>query len=410
MENLPQSRVFENVTITPNGKTAAVLEGRWDDIYVTLINIRNDGRLVPYAHHPVDLPDGRLRLQVDLMPAPPATKRVIPVKPEKTKRFPRPSRDALQAAGLGLAAATGTAAIVGLVWGAVTVVPIVISFLATWALPALVLGIFALGIGAALESGHRKTATYEEEPSVGHTQPQAATETTVRRHWFTGKPMGVEQAKPQQTTPPQHHWLTGKPLTAETEEAVAEAKAEARDTVREQRRIKPIDEAAKAEIKYHWFTGKPVGIDVDEVAAEAKAEARDVAREQRHWWGGLKPEYHQTDELTTRILARMRNKNSGQAFGAWTGWTYMSEMADVYGDMQTAQAMHGDDKCGVQWMMHEVDPKDDRPGKKHGAWDFVNDRYGKKTIKNIVQMNDGGTRLPKIADYLEEQERRRAGG
>ena len=80
MERLPENRVFENVTITPNGKTAAVLEGHWDDIYVTLINIRNDGRLVPYAHHPVDLENGRMQLQVELTPA--AT-RIIPVKPER---------------------------------------------------------------------------------------------------------------------------------------------------------------------------------------------------------------------------------------------------------------------------------------------------------------------------------------
>jgi hypothetical protein len=55
MESMPQIRVFENVIVTPNGKRAAVLEGRWDDIYATLINIRDDGRLVPYAHHPVQI-------------------------------------------------------------------------------------------------------------------------------------------------------------------------------------------------------------------------------------------------------------------------------------------------------------------------------------------------------------------
>lgn len=476
MENLPQSPVFENVTIAPNGKTSAVLEGRWDDIYVTLINIRNDGRLVPYAHHPVDLPDGRIQLQVDLTPAAPPARRIIPVNPERPKgRIPRPSSGALQATGIGLVAVAGSAALAGLVWVAITVVPAVISFVAAWFWPALVLGVVALGAGAAMESSHRKTATQEEEPSIyppGYSplarqtaEPQAPTEVPPWRHWLRGTPQKSKcTIKPVAAPDPvKHHWFSGKPigtqpaagLSIEEEEAAAEAKAEARDVARGQRHWfsgKSIEEQTHdvpAPVKYHWFSGKPistqtqqgrcntnqksgvhtpavvtkhhwlsgkpigtqaaVGLTIEEAEAmaEAQAEARDVEREQRYWWGGRKPEDLKTDELTTRILTRLRDKDSGQAFGAWTGGPYASAMAEYYGDAQTAYTMHGEDRCGVQWMMHEVDPKDDRAGKKHGAWDYINDRYGKKTVKNIIQMNDSGTRLPKIADYLEEQERRR---
>lgn len=445
MERLPENRVFENVTITPNGKTAAVLEGHWDDIYVTLINIRNDGRLVPYAHHPVDLENGRMQLQVELTPA--AT-RIIPVKPERStkRRAPRPSRAAMQATGIGLAAVAGAAAVAGLVWALVVVVPVVVAFVAAWFWLALIGAVLAIGAGVAMESQYHKTATHEEDPSIyppGHAPPVRQAEVPSEphtRHWLWGSPQKpgrtIKPVDESVTTSAQQSCSTGKPFRCNTsvEEVAAEARAEAKDIAREQRRgrgdLKPnsvkyqwltgkivdpqgsVTEAeqrrGKAEepARHHWLSGKPR--EDEETMAEARAEARDIERDQRYWWGGRKPEDLKTDELTTRILTRMRDKDSGQAFGAWTGGPYASAMAEYYGDAQTAYTMHGEDRCGAQWMMHEVDPKDDRAGKKHGAWDYINDRYGKKTVKNIIQMNDGGTRLPKIADYLEEQERRRA--
>ena len=444
MERLPENRVFENVTITPNGKTAAVLEGHWDDIYVTLINIRNDGRLVPYAHHPVDLENGRMQLQVELTPAAPTITRAIPVKPERStkRRVPRPSRAAMQVTGIGLAAVAGAAAVAGLVWALVVVVPVVVAFVAAWFWLVLIGVVLAIGAGVAMESQHHKTATHEEEPSIyppGYSPPVrqvAEPGESHTRHWLWGSPQKpgrtIKPVDESVTASAQQSCSTDKPFRCNT--SIEEAAAEAKDIAREQRRgrgdLKPNS------VKYHWFTGKIVGPqgsvteaeqrrgkaeesarhhwlsgkprEDEEAMAEARAEARDIEREQRYWWGGLKPEYLKTDELTTRILTRMRDKDSGQAFGAWTGGPYASAMAEYYGDAQTAYTMHGEDRCGAQWMMHEVDPKDDRAGKKHGAWDYINDRYGKKTVKNIIQMNDGGTRLPKIADYLEEQERRRA--
>ena len=463
MENLPQSPVFENVTITPNGKTSAVLEGRWDDIYVTLINIRNDGRLVPYAHHPVDLPDGRIQLQVDLTPAAPPARRIIPVNPEEPKaktRIPWPSSGALQATGIGLAAVAGSAALAGLVWVVLTVVPAVISFVAAWFWPALVLGVIALGAGAALESSHRKTATQEEEPSIyppGYSppshqtaEPQAPTEVPPRRHWLSGKPQKSKRTtKPVAAPDPvKHHWLSGKPAAGLSIEEKEEAKAEARDVAKEQRHWfsgKSIEEQphdVSAPVKYHWLSGKPQGrcntnqksvvhtpavhhwlsgkpvgtqaaaglsVEEAEAIAEAQAEARDIEREQRYWWGGRKPEYLKTDDLTARILIRLRDRDTGQAVGAWQGGPYDLLASQYGGDVTTALTMHGNDKCGVQWMLHEANPKDDQPGKKHSSWDYINKRYGDKVVKNVIQMNDAGKSLPKIADYLEEQERRRTG-
>ena len=445
MERLPENRVFENVTITPNGKTAAVLEGHWDDIYVTLINIRNDGRLVPYAHHPVDLENGRMQLQVELTPAAPTITRAIPVKPERStkRRVPRPSRAAMQVTGIGLAAVAGAAAVAGLVWALVVVVPVVVAFVAAWFWLVLIGVVLAIGAGVAMESQHHKTATHEEEPSIyppGYSPPVrqvAEPGESHTRHWLWGSPQKpgrtIKPVDESVTASAQQSCSTDKPFRCNT--SIEEAAAEAKDIAREQRRgrgdLKPNS------VKYHWFTGKIVGPqgsvteaeqrrgkaeesarhhwisgkprEDEEAMAEARAEARDIEREQRYWWGGLKPEYLKTDELTTRILTRMRDRDTGQTVGGWQGGHYDLIASSQYdGDATTALTMHGNDKCGVQWMMHEVDPKDDRAGKKHGAWDYINDRYGKKTVKNIIQMNDGGTRLPKIADYLEEQERRRA--
>lgn len=268
MERLPDTRVFENVTITPNGKTAAVLEGRWDDIYITLINIRDDGVLVPHAQRPVDLKDGRIRVHIDLVPAVAIpSSRVIPVKPQHKAKIPLPSRAALQATGLGLAAATGAAAVTGLVWVAITVVPAVISFIATWALPALVLGVIALGLGAAMETSHRRTAVHEEEPSI--------------------YPPGYSPAEP--TTPSRWRWGT---------------KTES--------------------VKHHWLTGKPV--ETEEAAAEAKAEAKDVERELRHWWGGLTKEgkivqqqeqFARLDPRAQQWVQDLRDPSSKQAKGTY---------------------------------------------------------------------------------------------
>jgi hypothetical protein len=113
------------------------------------------------------------------------------------------------------------------------------------------------------------------------------------------------------------------------------------------------------------------------------------------------------DPLTSRWLARMRDKESGQSVGAWNGGPYAAAMADIAygGDFSTAYTMHGDDKCAVSWLLEEADPKGwnrkDSRGTKHGSWSAVNAKYGSGLIKRVIRMNDSGVPLPKIADYVE---------
>lgn len=114
------------VTITPRGRTSATLEGRWDDIYVTLINIKNDGRLVPYAQAPVDIADGRVRVEVFLRPA-----NLAPKAPRKTRLSPT----AWVRIRWALVAAVGAEAAVGVVLGAIALVQAMAALVAMWALP-----------------------------------------------------------------------------------------------------------------------------------------------------------------------------------------------------------------------------------------------------------------------------------
>jgi hypothetical protein len=96
----------------------------------------------------------------------------------------------------------------------------------------------------------------------------------------------------------------------------------------------------------------------------------------------------QTDDLTSRWIARMRNPDSDQAVGSW-------------------QDAHGDAKCAVSWLLQEAnpkgwDPKDSR-GTEHKSWHAVNDKYGKRLVNEVIEMNDKGVRLKKIADYVERK-------
>jgi hypothetical protein len=336
------------VTITPRGRTSATLEGRWDDIYVTLINIKNDGRLVPYAQAPVDIADGRVRVEVFLRPAefsvPAATK-----TPRKTRKLPRLSPIAWVRIRWALVAAVGTGAAVGGVLGAIALVEAVAALVAMWALPALVLLVLVSGIGIALGKGYQ-TAPQHVEPDV---HPPGFVAPTVRA------------AKPPTpaTELRRHHWLTGKELK------------------------QPVPQTDP--------------IEDPEDRAEVQAEAADVRAERYYWWGGLKPEHRQTDDLTSRWLARMRDPNSEQSIGRWQG---------VHTDPSLAtfeQDIHSEAKCAVSWLLQEVDPKGWKPkdnrGDRHGSWYTVNDKYGKRLIKDVIDMNDRGVRLNKIADYVERK-------
>lgn len=351
------------VTITPRGRTSATLEGRWDDIYVTLINIKNDGRLVPYAQAPVDIADGRVRVEVFLRPA----ESSIAVAP-KAPRKPRLSPTAWVRIRWALIAAVGAGAAVGVVLGTIALVQAMAALVAMWALPALVLLVLVSGIGVALGKGYQ-TAPQHVEPDV---HPPGFVAPTVRA---AKTPEAPKPAAEPRLDP------------IEDPEDKAAAQAEAAD-------------------RYHWWGGlksDPNQIEDPEVKAEAKAEAADVRAERYYWWGGLKPDHRQTDDLTSRWLARMRDKNTGQSIGRWRGGHY-DLIATAYGyDVTTAVNMHSGDKCAGQWLMHEVDPKDDRVGEKHSAWDFINDRYGKRLIRDVIEMNDKGVRLNKIADYVERK-------
>jgi hypothetical protein len=275
MTSLQPERQAE-VTITPRSRTTATLEGRWDDIYATLTNIRNDGRLVPYAQALVDLADGRVRIEVRLEPTELVTP-APPAAPRRARKFPRLSATAWVRIRWALVAAVGTGALVGVVLGAIALVQAVAALVAMWALPAFVLLILVAGVGMALGKGY-ETAPQHVEPDV---HPPGFVAPTVR--------------------------------------------------------------------------------------------------------AGARPE---PDDLTNRWIARMRNPNSEQAVGKW-------------------QDTDDNSKCAVSWLLHEAnpkgwDPKDNR-GTEHKSWQAVNDKYGKRLVNEVIEMNDKGVRLKKIADYVERK-------
>lgn len=103
-------------------------------------------------------------------------------------------------------------------------------------------------------------------------------------------------------------------------------------------------------------------------------------------------------DLTDRWLTRMRDKTSGQSIGRWHG------VATDPDSSTFEQDIHDDSKCAVSWLLQEADPtgwnpKDTR-GTKHGSWSAVNAKYGTKMISRVMQMNDDGVRLPRIAAYV----------
>jgi hypothetical protein len=161
MTSLQPERQAE-VTITPRSRTTATLEGRWDDIYATLTNIKNDGQLVPYAQAPVDLADGCVRIEVRLEPAELVTP-APPAAPRRARKLPRLSATAWVRIRWALVAAVGTGALVGVVLGAIALVQAVAALVAMWALPAFVLLVLVAGI--VLGKGY-ETAPQDLEPDV----------------------------------------------------------------------------------------------------------------------------------------------------------------------------------------------------------------------------------------------------
>jgi hypothetical protein len=109
-------------------------------------------------------------------------------------------------------------------------------------------------------------------------------------------------------------------------------------------------------------------------------------------------------DFIDRGIARMRDRNTGQSVGMWSGGQY-DLLATAYDmDIATAVNMHSNDKCAVSWLLHEANPKGGNPrdsrGPKHSSWGEVNDALGPRVVKKIIAMNDSGTRLPVIADYV----------
>lgn len=112
-------------------------------------------------------------------------------------------------------------------------------------------------------------------------------------------------------------------------------------------------------------------------------------------------------DLTSRWLARMRDPESGQAVGRWSGGHYDLIAAGYDVDITTAVNMASGDKCAVSWLLEEADPKGwnrrDSRGTKHGSWSDINARYGSGLIKSVIAMNDRGVPLRKIADHVERK-------
>jgi hypothetical protein len=112
-------------------------------------------------------------------------------------------------------------------------------------------------------------------------------------------------------------------------------------------------------------------------------------------------------DLTDRWLSGLRNKNSSQAVGMWQGGHYDLLADAMYGgSLETAVNMHSDDRCGVDHLLEEIQPYDGprgRNGRKHPAMDKAREVYGDKLLKDVMRMNDRGTSLRKIADYVERK-------
>jgi hypothetical protein len=112
-------------------------------------------------------------------------------------------------------------------------------------------------------------------------------------------------------------------------------------------------------------------------------------------------------EIIARGLARLRSKKSTQSVGMWQGGQYDLLADAMYGgSLETAVNMHGNDHCAADHLLEEIQHYDGprgRNGRKHPAMDRAREVYGDKLLKDVIRMNDQGTSLRKIADYVERK-------
>lgn len=152
-----------------------------------------------------------------------------------------------------------------------------------------------------------------------------------------------------------------------------------------------------------------------------------------HWWGGVKREpdavhakvrVHDKpsvvyvpdsasdsllkDPLTRTWLARLRDPHSDQSIGRWYG-DHLPYESDVHSP-EFQLAINSDARCGVGYLLDSAHPGYDgahgRNGKKHPAYRAMEQKYGRKLIRDVISLNDRGYPLKKIADHVERRMRR----
>jgi hypothetical protein len=168
------------------------------------------------------------------------------------------------------------------------------------------------------------------------------------------------------------------------------------------------DEDLITTTKYHWLTGRVKSatiVDASDVVHTVKVSpvsGRVKACVQ-------KPSAE--DDLTTRWIAKMRNKRTGQSIGRWRGGSYDLMADSMYGgSLETAVNMHSDDRCAVGHLLDLDQPYEGswgRNGKKHPSMAKARAMYGDKLLKDVIGMNDRGVPLRKIADHVERKTRKR---
>jgi hypothetical protein len=159
--------------------------------------------------------------------------------------------------------------------------------------------------------------------------------------------------------------------------------------------------------EHHWLTGRVKSAVVNDGNTRTLVKVSPYS-------GRVKSQVVEdasvADDLTTRWIAKMRDKRTGQSIGRWRGGSYDLMADSMYaGSLETAINMHSDDRCAVGHLLDLDQPYDGawgRNAKKHPSMAKVRNKYG-RLIDDVIRMNDRGKSLKKIADHVERKTSRR---
>jgi hypothetical protein len=345
---------MEGLTVTALKDRKVRLDGDFDVLYQAVMQMRTDGRLERIVTAPAPRDDGLhsvvVLLQSALPPGkPPGSPPVAESSPESPPpQSPRPTPSVVRSEGTRRALALAGLILggCGLVIGACLAITWGVVWAASW-IGAHLLPVLPTALAVLLIVG---LALRLSGPST----PKAA-----------AVPLGV----PEPVTVKKSK-VTGRVI--EDSEVVGETNT---------------GEPVRMEQRYHWLTGRPL--------------------EQRIRVGKQALASKDSDDLTERWLAAMKDPDSGQAIGRWSGGHYDLMADSMYGgSIETAINMHYDDRCAVSWLQHLADPKDRRYGKKHSSWRKINEKYGRAFVKDVIRMNDSGMSLRRIAKKIEPKLRK----